>query len=79
MLDIVSLNGNISADNDNKIYSHTHAMFSYLNEKNEIELTGGHLIKADVLYTAEIIINPVFDGIIRRKKDEITGITVWDL
>lgn len=78
VLDIVLLNGNISADDNDKIYSHTHAMFSFLDEKGEIGLTGGHLIKAVILYTAEIEIKPVQNGIIRRKQDELTGITVWD-
>ncbi|MBR1733896.1 MAG: DUF296 domain-containing protein [Alphaproteobacteria bacterium] len=79
VLDIVSLNGNISLDENNKIYSHTHAMFSFLDSNGNIALTGGHLIKATILYTAEIVINPVAGGMIRRMKDPITRITVWKL
>ena len=79
VLELVSLNGNISADENDEIFHHTHAMFSFQNSDYKLTLTGGHLIKAEVLYTAEIVINPVLGGVIRRKKDEITGITVWDL
>ena len=79
VLELVSLNGNISADENDEIFHHTHAMFSFHDSDYKLVLTGGYLIKAVVLYTAEIVINPVLDGVIRRKKDEITGITVWDL
>ena len=79
ILDIASLNGNISPDENNEICSHTHAVFSFLSDTNNIELTGGHLIKAVILYTAEIVINPVMNGTIRRMKDPITGVTVWKL
>lgn len=78
MIEMISLNGNISADENDNIFEHTHAMFSYL-EDDEVKFIGGHLKKAVILYTAEIVINPVQDRVIRRKQDEITGITVWDL
>lgn len=78
MLEMISMNGNISADDGNNIFQHSHAIFSYLDENGEMKFLGGHLTKAVVLYTAEIKITPV-DGIIRRKHDEITGISVWKL
>ena len=79
LLEMISLNGNISANDDNTIEHHTHAMFSYLNKNGELQFLGGHLIEAVVLYTAEIIINPVQNGVIKRMKDAKTGITVWKL
>ena len=79
VLELVSLNGNISADDNDQIYHHTHALFSYHNEEYKLDSIGGHLIKNTVLYTAEIEIRPVKNGVIRRKNDEITGITVWSL
>ena len=79
LLEMISLNGNISADENNQIYSHAHAMFSYLNEKDELQFLGGHLTKAVISYTGEIVITPVKKGIIRRKQDNTTGITVWKL
>ena len=79
MLEMISLNGNISSDDNNNIEHHTHAMFSYLDENKEPKFLGGHLLKATVLYTAEIEIKPVQGGVIRRKQDEATGIIVWKL
>ena len=78
LLEMISINGNISANDNNEIFEHTHAMFSYL-ENGEVKFLGGHLTKAVVSYTAEIEIRPVQNGVIRRKQDELTRITVWDL
>lgn len=78
LLEMISINGNISANDNNEIFEHTHAMFSYL-ENDEVKFLGGHLTKAVVSYTAEIEIRPVQNGVIRRQQDELTGITVWDL
>ena len=78
LLEMISLNGNISADDNNELFHHTHAMFSYL-ENNELKFIGGHLIKAVISYTGEIVINPVQNGVIRRKQDDKTGITIWRL
>ena len=75
---MISLNGNISADDKDNIYEHTHAMFSYL-ENNEQKFLGGHLTKAVISYTGEITINPVQSGVIRRKKDPLTEIDIWNL
>ena len=79
LLEMISLNGDISADDNDEIYSHAHAMFSYLGEDGELKFLGGHLTKAVISYTGEIVINPVKDGVIRRQYDNITGITVWKL
>ena len=78
LLEMISLSGNISANENDEIFEHTHAMFSYL-ENGEVKFLGGHLTRAVVSYTAEIEIRPVQNEIIRRKQDEITGITVWKL
>lgn len=79
LLEMISLNGNISADDNDEIYSHAHAMFSYLGDDGELKFLGGHLTKAVISYTGEIVINPVKNGIIRRQYDDVTGITVWKL
>ncbi len=78
LLEMISVNGNISANDNDEIFEHTHAMFSYL-ENGDVKFLGGHLTRAVVSYTAEIEIRPVLNGVIRRKQDEMTGITVWDL
>ncbi len=79
VLELSSLNGNISADENDNIFHHTHAMFTFHDADYNLLTTGGHLLSATVLYTAEIEIRPVQNGVIRRKTDAITGITVWDL
>ena len=79
VLDMVSLTGNISANENDEIFQHAHAMFSFLKDDGEMSVTGGHLLKAVILYTGEIVINPVIGGVIRRMQDPITGITVWKL
>ncbi len=78
LLEMISVNGNISANDNDEIFEHTHAIFSYL-ENGDVKFLGGHLTRAVVSYTAEIEIRPVLNGVIRRKKDEMTGITVWNL
>ncbi len=78
LLEMISINGNISSNDENEIFEHTHAMFSYL-QNGEVKFLGGHLARAVVSYTAELEIRPVKNGVIRRKKDEMTGITVWKL
>lgn len=78
LLEMISVNGNISANDNDEIFEHTHAMFSYL-ENGDVKFLGGHLTRAVVSYTAEIEIRPVLNGVIRRKQDEMTGITVWNL
>lgn len=79
MLELVSLDGNISHDGEKQIYEHAHAMFSYLNEKGGVSFFGGHLKSALVSYTAEIVIDPVPGDGIGRMIDPYTGITVWKL
>lgn len=77
MLELVSLNGNITLDGD-QLYQHAHATFSLLGEDGLPSVTAGHLISATVMYTGEIMIQPVA-GVIPRRFDEATGITVWNL
>ena len=77
ILEMTSINGNISADDSDEIFIHAHAMFSYKDENNEFRALGGHLLKAMVAYTGQIIIHPVIEATIRRQLDPKTGITVW--
>ena len=79
VLELISLTGNISLDDKNEIFEHTHALFSYIDEKDNNAVIGGHLMKAIISYTGEFVIQPVLNGIIKRKRDKLTGITVWNL
>ena len=77
MLELVSLNGNASANDDGEYYHHTHAVFAYKKDGAHF-VAGGHLKSVTVLYTAEIELRPVVGGAIRRKSDPETGTRFWD-
>ena len=76
MLELVSLNGNIITDEKGELCHHTHAMFSYKNGEEHCT-SAGHIKSITVLYTAEIELRPVVDGIIKRKFDSETGTGFW--
>lgn len=69
--EIVSLTGTINTMND-EFYSHIH--FSAGNEKGEV--FGGHLNKAVVSATCEMIIN-IIDGNVDRIHDEEIGLNLF--
>lgn len=78
MLEMVNLTGNITYDpENNKRNFHAHGMFSYL-EDGEIHYFGGDLKSAEVMYTGEITIEPVEDGVITKKYDPNVKIDVWN-
>ena len=66
MLELVSLMGNIAAADDDTLYHHTHAMYTYLKD-GEFRSFGGHLVSSDVRNIAEIELRPVEGGVIRKK------------
>lgn len=78
-LEMVSLNGSVTSDEENNLYQHSHALFSYLDDDGNSCVLGGHLQKAVISYTAEIVISAVQNGVIKRMKDPKTGIMVWKL
>lgn len=71
-LEIVSLAGNISTM-DGKPYLHLHLAVA----DKEARVYGGHLNKAVVSATAEIIITPI-DGVINRVFSEKIGLNIID-
>ncbi|MBQ6381700.1 MAG: DUF296 domain-containing protein [Clostridia bacterium] len=77
MLELVSINGSITGDEEGSYYHHTHAMFSY-KENGEHCVAGGHLQSVTVLYTAEIELRPIGSPGIHRKYDPETGTGFWD-
>ncbi len=76
MLELVSLNGNLILSEENELYHHTHALISY-KDNGEHKLAAGHMKSLTVLYTAEIELRPVKEGVIRRKFDPETGTGFW--
>ena len=75
LLELISLNGNISLENDAP-FEHTHALFSYL-ENGAQKVLAGHLKCAVVSYTAEIFLT--VSDTINKVFDPAKSITVWDL
>ena len=69
--EIVSLTGTINTMNG-EFYTHIH--MSAGNEKGEV--FGGHLNKAVVSATCEMIIN-IIDGVVDRKFDEDIGLNLF--
>jgi predicted DNA-binding protein with PD1-like motif len=76
MLELVSLSGSITSDDNGELYHHTHAAFSFKNEDGH-GMAAGHIKSVTVLYTAEIELRPVTGGVIKRKKDPETGTGFW--
>ena len=74
--EIVSLLGNITKTD--KINLHAHANFSYADKNNQLANIGGHLRRAVVNYTAEIILRPA-NAVIGQRFDIIEGVGVWNL
>ncbi|MBR3421630.1 MAG: DUF296 domain-containing protein [Ruminococcus sp.] len=77
MLELVSMTGNIAVNESGRLTHHTHALFSYKQDGAHLT-SGGHIKSITVLYTAEIELRPVVGGIIRKKKDPITGTGFWN-
>lgn len=75
LLEMTSLDGNLT-QYENKPYLHLHAAFAY-REDEEIKQISGHLLKAVIGLTGEIVITPA-DGRIGRKYIQDLGIRVWD-
>ena len=76
MLELVSLTGNVVSGDGDKLFHHTHAVFSY-KEGEEHRMAAGHMKSITVLYTAEIELRPTVGGIIRRQHDPETGTGFW--
>ena len=75
LLEMTSLDGNLTVY-ENKPYLHLHAAFAY-REGDTLKMLSGHLLKAVIGLTGEIVITPA-NGTIRRKYIEELGIRIWD-
>ena len=75
LLEMTSLDGNLTYY-EGKPYLHLHVAFAY-REHGEIKTLAGHLLKAVIGLTGEIVITPA-EGRIGRRFDEELGIRVWD-
>lgn len=75
MLEMLSLDGNLTIYEE-KPYLHLHAAFAY-QEGDSVKQIAGHLLKAVIGLTGEIVITPC-KGKIGRKYIEELGIRIWD-
>ena len=75
-LELVSMTGNVISDEDEKLYHHTHALFSYKDGEQHL-VSAGHIKSITVSYTAEIELRPVVGGVINRQYDPVTGTGFW--
>ena len=71
--EVTSLSGNITRQ-DEKVYLHIHANLSDEDHKT----LGGHLNRAVVSATCEIVID-IIQGEVKRKYDDQTGLNLLDL
>ena len=78
MIEMISLMGNVSADDTDKPFLHSHAAFSYLKSDGELAVVAGHLKEARIGYTGEIVLLPAADKI-GRIFDANAGIDIWNL
>ena len=72
MFEITSLIGNITRK-ENEVYLHCHINFSDAS----LNTFGGHLVKAVISATGEIIITKI-DGEVNRRFDEEIGLNLFD-
>lgn len=77
LLEIASLTGNTTFDRDGGILIHAHGVFSFLNQENKVEVTGGHIRRAIIGITGEIVLT-LHDQKISRKHDPVRGVDIWD-
>ena len=77
MLEMISLEGNITCDDDGVLQSHAHVMYSYMNEAGAVEYFGGHLISGIIWFTAEMVIEPTGGCRIGKMKDPWSEVMVW--
>ena len=75
-LELVNLIGSIFSDEEDRLFHHTHALFSY-KDGDRHETAAGHMKSMLVSYTAEITLKPVAEGKIGRQYDEETGTGFW--
>lgn len=72
-MELTSLIGNVTEMNG-KVYLHLHANLA----KADGQVVGGHLNEAVVSGTGEIFIH-ILDGSVGRRRDEATGLNLFDL
>ena len=76
LLELVSLTGNVILREDGELSHHVHALFAYQGTDGQ-RIAAGHLKSSTVLYTAEVELRPVEDGVIGAALNQETGTFFW--
>ena len=77
LLELVSLAGNVISRDDGELAHHVHALFAYQDAEGH-RIAAGHLKSSVVLYTAEIELRPVVNGVIGASLNPETNTYFWD-
>ena len=72
-LELVSLNGNISIQ-DNRPIVHAHAVFS----DKEFHTVGGHLLPGTKIFVCEAYIQEIVGDAKVRRSDKVTKLSLWN-
>lgn len=78
LLELISLQGNIVFNSHGELVYHLHSCFSFVDDKNNLTIVGGHLKSAVIGYTGEIILNVLNHEIHTTYNDKV-GIEIWDI
>ena len=78
MIEMVSLMGNITMEKDRTPFLHCHGIFSYLDKTGHPSVLAGHMTKAMVSYTVEIMLTRQ-QMTIGRMPDTKTEIDIWKM
>lgn len=78
VIEMVSLLGNVSENNNKEPHLHAHASFSFIDDNGNPAMIAGHMKEAHISYTGEIIFTPCA-FVIERQFDNNAGIEVWKL
>ena len=71
--EIVSLGGNLAVK-EGKPFAHVHVTLG----TRDFQALAGHLFEGKVAATCELVVR-AFEGMVQRKKDEKSGLWLWDV
>lgn len=77
LLELVALAGNVFLQDDGELAHHAHALFAYQGAGGQC-IAAGHLKSSVVLFTAEIEVRPVANGVIGASLNPETNTYFWD-
>ena len=73
-LEILALTGNVARTEDGRAFIHPHVVLG----DRQMNCRGGHLFRAIVDPTCEMVVRPL-PGAVERRMDEACGLRLWNL